>query len=192
VKLGLYVVPIVIAIMSFLLWRSIQKYRNNWETYAISLTDEGKLSRSQGLLPTVTYDLNQELLSINENSKGQLMFRFKESNTLMVVPKAIENRADLIERLEGYAVIGQQDEYGNLVKLSWALNMLALAAAVFFYISTDKWTVGITGMLLVAYLLWVFVVRQRNSAATASDKRRSFVYLALMALVGYKLWLILA
>jgi|GEM_PF-2725859 len=189
-KFSLYLVPATVALIGFLLWRTLMKYRNIWDTYELSLFG-GEVTRSQGTTPAATYDLKNDLISMNENTKGMLMLRFKEPDLLLVIPETIDDRDDLIERLQAFGEIGTMDEYGKLVRFSWLLQLLTLAAFAVFYMYDTKWIVGVSGTLLLAYLLYVVINRQRSTVASAAQKRKSLIYLVFVAMVGYRLLTVL-
>jgi hypothetical protein len=189
-NLCLYIIPIAMALTGFTLWRSLMKSRNVWETYELSLFG-ATMTRSQGNVPTATYDLQNDLISINENSEGILMLRFNNPDILLVIPKAIENRDDLVKRLREFSEIGTTDEYGKMVRFSWLLQLLVLAALAAFYLYDGKWIVGISGTVLMAYLLYTFVMSQRSTVISTSQKRNTYALLIFLIPLAYRLWSVL-
>ena len=177
------VIPIIIGAMGFGMFIGIKRQKELFESYKLSIA-ENEIIREQKNTQLIKIPID-EITSIVKNSKGALIIIGNSSTNVIGIPSQINEPEKIEQLLNNIFPIKLSDNKPVMEKYKWVLtiSMLGLMASV--YLSTNKMVVGITGVILIAYLGYSFYEIRRNKNIDEKTKKGMWsLILVLFSIIG--------
>ncbi len=178
-----FVIPIIIGAIGFGLFKGIKRQKVLFESYILTIT-EHEITREQKNTQPIKIPVN-EITSIVKNSNGALTIIGNSSTNFIGIPSQINEPEKVEQLLKNLFPIKLSDNKSIVEKYKWILiiSMLGLMASV--YLSTNKLVVGITGIILIAFLGYSFYEVCRNKNIDKKTKKGMWwLLLVLFSIIG--------
>jgi hypothetical protein len=165
---------------------SYRRMGRRWQpllSYMLTLTDS-EIIREQDKVPPLTIHF-MEVKEIFKTKKGGFIIKGRTSTDTIYVPFLIERKDALEKRLQTFAPVTVWAGAPWRLKLIGYLPLLAVAGLIVINVVKDEIIAGVAGLAAIAVMGWLFVYVQRSKNVTAQAKRRSWIFLLFVALVGF-------
>ncbi|HXB93376.1 MAG TPA: hypothetical protein VNU72_13855 [Puia sp.] len=177
----------VVLFLSFSIYNSAKKQKKLMLSYCITIS-EGEITREQLNTPGLTINF-MEIKEIVKTRKGSFMIKGRTRTDLIVIPFIIDDHAAMEQQLATLAPITIRTKDPLYVKYRWVWAFLPLAMMAAVYLSNNKIIVGICGVALIGFFIWLFYEFRVSKNITTKARRRSWVYLAIAFSFGYLTYL---
>lgn len=165
----LFVIPLVLVVLVFGLRRGINRQREIFDSYVLTVDDNG-IRREQHNTPTITIS-KADLSEITKNSNGSFTIKGNSSVNVIGVPAQIDDYERLERSLAEIRQISAKSSESLLQKFQLPLSMLTIGLMAAVYISKDKIIVGVSGTVLLVVLGYSFFEVQRNKNIDNKTKK---------------------
>ena len=172
------VIPMLLVIMFFGLRRGINRQKNIYQSYRLTL-DEQTIIRQQNMTPDIVLPIS-EIKEILKNKDGSLSIRGKGMNNSIGVPSQLDNIEELEGRLSEIMEIQLKDQKSFIQKFPWLMPILMLGLMVTVYISDNKLLVGFSGITLTIGLIYSMIYVQRSKHVDKKTKRTTWLVLVVL------------
>lgn len=184
-----FVIPLVIGALVFGLYRGVNRQKEIFDSYILSLDNHG-ITREQHNTPTITIS-NADLTEIIKNSNGSFTIKGKSTVNVIGVPSQIDDYEKLEKLLSEIKQISTKTNEPLLQKFRGLLSILTVGLMAAVYISEDIIIVGISGAVLLAVLGYSFFEIQRSKNIDSKTKKGMWwLFLLTASIIGvmyYKL-----
>ena len=167
--------------MAFTITRTLKRTRLMLDSYIFTITDN-MIIREQVNTPTICIYLNN-IKSIVKNKIGSFIIRAKQGNDMIVIPSQIENREELEKMLSDLQPISSKSDKTLLYSLLTLAGTISLGACL--CISTDKWLIGASAILLAGFVVWAFIMGRKNKNIDYRAKRSLWIFLLVAFSILY-------
>lgn len=183
------VVPIVLGALTFGLYRGVNRQKEIFDSYRLTLDNNG-ITREQHNTPTITIS-NTDISEIIKNSNGSFTIKGNSSVNVIGVPSQIDDYEKLEKSLAQIRQISTKSSEPFLQKFRGLLSILTIGLMAAVYISKDKIIVGVSGTVLLAVMGYSFFEVQRSKNVDSKTKKGMWwLILVTASIVGvmyYKL-----
>jgi hypothetical protein len=177
------VLPVVLILIGFSLYRGLSQQKRLLESYSVTISDN-EITREQ--LNTRPLSINfMEIKEIIKSEKGNFTIKGISRTDIIHIPYWIDNPAALEQRLETLAPITVNIKDPFYKKYAFLLTLLAMAAMVAVYAVTNKVIVGICGTLVTGLLIWSLYEIRTSKNVPEKTKRSSWVIIIVIASIMY-------
>ena len=184
-----FVIPIILGVLAFGLFRGVKRQKEIFDSYVLTL-DNNSITREQHNTPTITItkaDLNE----IIKNSNGSFTLKGNSTVNVIGVPSQIDDYERLEKLLSEIGQISFKTSEPFLQKFRGLLSILTIGLMATVYISKHKVIVGISGTVLLVFLGYSFFEIQRSKNIDSKTKKGMWwLILVTASIVGvmyYKL-----
>jgi hypothetical protein len=187
------VILISLAAMAVGIFGAMRRSKKSFESYFLKV-EHNRIVKKQFNLPEISIDFKDVTL-ITENLNGSITVRGRSSSDIIGIPGQIEEREKLIELLKGIKDISVPEGAQSLLqKYNLLFVLLPLGLMLIFYTSANKIITGVSGLLLLAGIVYGFISLQNNKQVDrfARNGRWLLVFVAFSVIMGlyFKLFLL--
>lgn len=181
-----FVIPLAALAIGFGLYRGIERQRELFESYTLSISDN-RFIRTQANTPTIEIAFGN-VHEIVKNSNGSFAIKGATSTDLIAVPAQVENLDRLEAVLNAVMPIAVLNKPAMSQKLTLPFVLFTLALMVTVYKATNKLVVGVSGCLVTGIMVYSFITIQRSRNVDRKTKRASYwMILVLLSVIGMTL-----
>ena len=181
-----FVFPVILIFFGFSLSRGLRKQKKLLLSYSVTVSDN-EITREQ--LNTQRLSISfMEIKEIIKSEKGNFTIKGVGRTDVIHIPYWIDNSAALEECLKTLAPITIVTKDPFYKKYRTLLTIPALGAMVAVITVTNKIIVGICGVLMIGLLIWSFYEIRISKNVPENTKRRSWVFLLVIASVIYMMY----
>ena len=159
---------------------AIKQREKGWHRYQLTIA-ENKISAEQDIIPTVSIGF-ENIAEITEDQHGTLNIKQKNSNQIIHVPSAIENREQLLSKLSHLNEITEIKSSG-IAALVFP-TIILLAGFFWFFTSSAQAVVLTLGPILVFSLAWSLLAVHRSLVEKKIKLLSYFVLLPILSIAG--------
>jgi hypothetical protein len=164
-----FVIPLVLGVLAFGLYRGVNRQQEIFDSYILTLDNNG-ITREQHNTPTITIS-NADLSEIIKNSNGSFTIKGNSTVNVIGVPSQIDDYEKLEKLLSGIRQISTKTNEPFLQKFRGLLSILTIGLMAAVNISKDKIIVGVSGTVLLAVLGYSFFEIQRSKNIDRKTKK---------------------
>jgi hypothetical protein len=172
------VIVVIIGVMAFGSYKGIKRQKIIYDTYLLKI-DHNCIIREQGNTPAINISLS-DIKSITKTNRGGLVIKGNSSSDLILVPAQINDMEGLVELLTSKSDININTAKSFLKRLMIPLLIFLLSSMGTLYISTNKILVSMSGILLLAFLIWSFISIQKNKNIDNKTRKSSYWMIMLV------------
>lgn len=184
-----FVIPIVLGLLAFGLYRGVNRQKEIFDSYRLTLDNNG-ISREQHNTTTITIS-NTDVSKIIKNSNGSFTIKGNSSVNVIGVPSQIDDYEKLEKSLAKIRQISTKSSEPFLQKFRGLLSILTIGLMAAVYISKDEIIVGVSGTVLLVVLGYSFFEVQKSKNVDGKTKKGMWwLILVTASIVGvmyYKL-----
>lgn len=178
-----FLIPLFVCILFFSFFKGIKKQKNLFESYTLTIT-ENEIIREQTDTAAINIPLT-DIKSIVKSPKGHFTIKGKSSLNAVGIPSQIEHPEE-VERILGEI---KPIEYPNqtpfLEKYKMPILIAFITIFASFYVSENKWIIGITGIILTVSLGFSFYIIRMSKNIDNKIKRASWsTIFVLLGIIG--------
>lgn len=182
-------IPLVALLLIFGIYRGIKRQKILYDTYRLTL--EGNfIKREQINTPTVTLYLN-DVQYIKKQRSGGFILSGKNANDKIMIPAQIEKYGELETALNQIKTIDIETHKPLLQKYQGLFSLFVVGLMVCVFTVANKLIVAVSGVIVVAVLIWGFVEIRKSKNIDLKTKRASWyiilVLISIAAIIYYKL-----
>jgi hypothetical protein len=175
------------AVIVFGMYRGLARVKKMFESYELSIT-ENLIAREQFNTPTISIYLN-EVQEIVKRKNGSYFIKGLKANDLILVPKLIENPAQLESVLETIKPIASKGKGTAQLKLQGILTFISLGLMICVNTVENKIIVATAGTLFIAIWTYNFILTQKSKNVDYRTKRIRWIGLLALLLVIFMMLL---
>jgi len=181
---------LIAVVLIFSTFRSIKQQQAVFNSFELAISDDYLLRKQQGLADKTIFFIDIE--TITETEKGFLGIKGATTDDSIFLSPYLDGYDEVKNILQGVKPINIQQTKSFLAKYQWVgvLAVCGLMAAV--YTSNNKIIVGISGVLLICFLVWGFYKTRTSSLVDQRIKSRAWmiwvVILSMALIVYYKVF----
>jgi len=178
-----YVIPIMCIAITIGIRRALKTQKQAYEQYVIRIDEEG-ISREQGITPTINLEYSA-VKKITKLKNGGLVIKGDSLMNVIIIPNQVAG-IDEIEELVMNKCTVKVDSKKSFIERFMILFVIALIGIMaVLYISTNKVLVSASGVIMLVFMTWSFIVIQKNKNIDKKTRRGSyFMILALIYIIA--------
>jgi hypothetical protein len=184
-----FLVPIVLGVLAFGLYRGVKRQKEIFDSYILTVDNNG-ITREQHNTPTISIS-NADVSAIIKNSNGSFTIKGSSLVNVIGVPSQIDDYEKLENSLAQIRQISTKSSQPFLEKFRGLIAILTIGLMAAVYISKDKIIVGVSGAVLLVVLGYSFFVVQKSKNVDSKTKKGMWwIILVIASIVGvmyYKL-----
>jgi hypothetical protein len=173
----------MLILIGFSYYRGLKKQKRLLMSYTVTLSDN-EIIREQLNTPSLTINF-MEIKEIIKSEKGNFTIKGVSRQDVIYIPYLIDNPIELEQRLETFGPITVHIKDPFYKKYRMLLTILVLGSMVGLYTVNNKIIVGICGILVSGSLTWAFYETRVSKNIPESAKRRSWIFLLVIASIIY-------
>jgi hypothetical protein len=177
-----FVIPIVGLMSIFSIYRSVNKQKELFESYVLSI-NETSIIREQKDTPTVTLS-KWEIAQIQKLSNGYYQIKGSNSSDIICIPPQLEGYTEMEALLLGLSTT-------NTKQVPWheryaiIIIILGLGLMVTFFLLKDRILLTLTGLPLIGMLAWSLYEGHRSKNLDKKTKRGLlWLYVVIFAMAA--------
>ncbi|MEQ1732803.1 MAG: hypothetical protein ABL940_03970 [Bacteroidia bacterium] len=179
----LFLIPLVLIVLGFSLYRSINKLQETFESYKLTIEDNS-VTREQKNTPTITI-LNSEITEIVKNSNGSLTIKTNSILNHIGVPYQMNDFLRIektLSEVKQISIMTKKPFLQNFIGLVYVLPIGLMAA---IYLSQNKVIVGICGIVLLIVLGYSFFEMRRSKHIDNTTKKGLWwIFVVIASIIG--------
>lgn len=174
---------VIIGIIAYSIFKSNKRQKLIFDSYTLTIDDES-VTREQYNTQTIRF-LITDIRKIIKTNKGAFVIQGNKPTDYIVISAHIEDKLELEKLLEKICEFTVSTSKPIMAYTMFPLTIVVLGLMAIVYISNNKILVGISGPLLVAFMLWSFVSIQKNKNFDKKTKRSSYlVFILILSVIG--------
>lgn len=177
------VILILAVIIAFAFLQIMTKRRHIYEEFVLTIDEDG-ITREQYHTDTLTI-ATHEVSKIYKKSNGSLVIKGAAGSEAIIIPPQMEESEKLEHELAGIKSFSQMPFLEKYWLLP-ALTVLSLLAVI--YLVTNKWLVGISGLILLGLYCYSLYSTYRHKNITDIPKSSIFLALYLVFIIVRKMY----
>ena len=196
VNVYFFVIPMVLIVLGFSIYRSVNRQKEIFDSYKLSI-DNNSITREQSNTQTISIPI-EDIREICKNSNGSLTIKGNSTVNIIIIPAQIENFEKLEQLLSEIMPISEKNKDNksflqkHIAILSFLLPIATLGLMAVVFLWNNKIIVGICGTLLLVILTFSFVGIQRNKNIDNKTKRGRWwliiVVISILLALFYKIF----
>lgn len=172
-----FAIPIATLALGLGLYRGTNRQKALFESYVLTITNN-LITREQLNTPTISIYFN-EVKEIAKHKNGSFSIKGKDATDLIGIPSQIANYSQLETTLQSIQTIIVKDKVSFLQKNQSLAGLLTVGLMLCVYTVNNKVIVALTGITLVALMVWSFL-KIRNSKNVDSKTKKSVWWVLLV------------
>lgn len=164
-----FIIPLLICLLGYGLYKSIKRQKIIFESYRLVINEE-HISREQFNTSIITIPLMQ-IASITKYKNGTIIIIGKNKGDTIVVPTQVENYDEIEQKLDTINPIKAIEKVNILQKNSRLFGFATIALMLCVYTLENKIIIGISGSVLVCFLIWGFITLRKNKNIDNKTKK---------------------
>lgn len=185
------ILPLFMAFLGFTFYRNIRKQMDLVLSYRLTIT-ESEITREQQSTPTITINF-MEVKEIIKTKRGGFQIKGRTGRDIIHVPHLIYNAAGLEQQLARFSpIIAAKGNATPLEAYQGLFYLLGVAGFVASMSLNNPLLILLTGLIAIGVLIWLFITVRQSKNATASMRRRSWLYLFFVLIIAFNLYLRIA
>jgi len=175
-----FVIPIILFVLGFGIYRSISRQKEIFESYKLTI-DNDTIIREQYNTQTITIAI-ADISEICKNSNGSFTIKGSSAINVINIPAQIDNYEKIEQLLSEIKLISYKNRKTYLQMLfAGLLSILIIGLMVVVYIIKDKIIVGICGTILLVILGFSILISQRNKNIDSKTKKGMWLSILVIA-----------
>ena len=163
------IIPVLLCTLGYGLYKAIKQQKIIFESYRLVI-DEENISREQFNTSIITIPFIQ-ITSIAKHKNGSILIIGKNKGDIIVIPTQIESYNEIEEKLDTINPIKAIKKENILQKSRIIFGIATIALMVCVYTFENKIIVGISGSILVCFLIWSFITLRKNKNIDNKTKK---------------------
>lgn len=176
-----FVIPFAALALGFGIYRGTSRQKALVDSYTLTITNT-LITREQLNTPTVTIYFN-DIKEIAKHKNGSFTIRGKGASDLVAIPVQIDNYSHLETSLQNIHPIVTKDKPSFLEKYQSLTGLLTVGLMLCVYTVNNKIVVAVTGIALVALMIWSFIKIRSSTNIDSKTKRGVWWVLLVLASV---------
>jgi|GEM_PF-427440 antitoxin component YwqK of YwqJK toxin-antitoxin module len=176
------VIPICLAAAGFGLFRSMKRQKKIFDSYILTIGD-GVITREQDNTSLITIPFN-EIAEIYKNINGSFTIKGRSATELIVVPAQINDHEKLEKLLGEIKPFTVRADNPLMRRFGLGIVILPLALMAVVALSDNKIIVGVSGISLLAIMIYGLYTIQRNKNLSYQIKRSSWWVIVVCISIG--------
>jgi hypothetical protein len=172
-------IPFIAAAVIFGLYRGINRQKDLYESYILTLTDN-LVRREQLNTPTISIYYN-DIQEITKSNNGNFVIKGPDAKNPINVSAQIDNYVLLENELNQIKPITIKSSDSPLQKYQFLFVLLTLALMTSVYLVSNKIVASVSGVSLIGILSWSLVSIRTNKNIDVKTKRAGWVVLIVIA-----------
>lgn len=181
-ELDLTVLPVLIPIVAASMWfginRGLKRQKLLYENYLITITDN-LITRKQ--INTISIYFN-EIKEIEKRNNGSFIIKGKTSGEMIFIPSQIDHYSELEQLLEQIQPIIKNKSRTINEKYAGFTGLITVGLMFCVFTVNNKIIVGLTGILLMAIIIWSFIKIRGNK--NLDNKTKGGVWWSILVLLS--------
>lgn len=173
------------SLLIFTVRNSIKRQRRAWETFELTITDEG-VERVQEGFPLISV-LKSDIVEAVEGTDGTITLKTKRKANSVIIPSSIENREEFVKLISTFTII-RPLQNKNTMLITYGSALLGLVLYLLHMYTTNRLVVTISGLTILIILIINFIQIQRNRNINIKVKRYSWFTIILLLTVVLRLF----
>lgn len=184
-----FIIPMILIFFSLGIINVLNRQKAIYKSYALKIDEKG-ITRQQASTPTISL-LFSEIKSITKSKQGAYVITGNNLSNMIIVPAQLEELDVLMNIILSNCALSISDQKPLLERLTLPLALVALGLLATTYLSTNKILVAISGLLLIAFMIYSFINLQTNKNIDHKTRKSSywmiFMILVIIGMVASKL-----
>jgi hypothetical protein len=177
------IILIFAVIIAFALLQEITRQRHMYEDFVLTI-DENEITREQYRTDTLTI-AKHEVSKIYKKSNGSLVIKGSADSDAIIIPPQMEESEKLEYELAGIKSISQMP----FLEKYWLIPVITvLSLLTVFFLVTNKWLVGISGLILLGLHGYTFFSSYRYKNIAYIPKSSIFFTLYIAFIIVRKMY----
>ena len=181
-----FVIPFLVALFSFSIYRGLKKQRRLLMSYTLTVSDSD-ITREQFNTPTLVINF-MEIKEILKSKKGGFIVKGRSRTDVIYIPYLINDAASLEDELGKFAPITTYVQESQKKVIGISLMLLSLAAFFTLSLTNSKLIAIISGIVVIVLFSLRFFQQITNKSLPTSMKRRIWSYLLVIAVVIFVIY----
>lgn len=178
-----FVIPVILCAFAFGIIKAIYRQKTMYESYKLEIDDSG-ITREQVNTPVIRI-LFTEINSITKNSQGGLVITGNSLANSILVPTQTQDLEVLENILLANCSVTISSSKSMIQRLMIPLIIAVLGLMAITYISTNKILVSVSGILLIAFMIFSFIQIQMNKNIDSRTRKSSYwVIIVIISIIG--------
>lgn len=187
----LIMVPISLLAMGYGMKRGIDRQRQIFESYVLNF-NETTIERKAFNTPDIIM-AQSDINAIIKNKDGSFFIKSATSTDIIGIIAQIERREELEKLLNGIHPVTTDVPKSMIEKYQSLLPLVSIGLMMATFLSTNKWMVGIAGILLLIAMGYSFFEIQRSKNIDEKTRNaRWWILIVLISVLGTMYWKIIA
>jgi hypothetical protein len=174
------------AFVGFSVYRALKKQKQVMLNYSVTISDS-EIIREQVNTPPLAINF-MEIKEILKSKKGGFTIKGLTRTDVIIIPYLIDDRESLEQSLERLAPITVETKIPFSRKYRLLLTILFPGLMIATFLATNKIIAGLCGLVVIGLLAWSLYNVQTSKNVPENTKRRSWVYLLLIASFIYLIY----
>jgi len=185
-----FTATLILGIFAYSIYRSNKRQKVIFDSYRLTIDDES-ITREQYNTQTIRF-LITDIRKITKTNKGAFVIQGNKPTEYIVISADIEDKLELEKLLEKICEFTMSSSKPIMAYMIIPLTIVVLGLMAIVYKSDNKILVGISGPLLVAFMLWSFASIQKNKNFDKKTKRSSYlVFILILSVIGITIFKLL-
>ncbi|HRZ96270.1 MAG TPA: hypothetical protein P5084_01840 [Paludibacter sp.] len=194
---NLFTNGLVVTIVGMSFYRGIRIQKKQINSFVLTIDDTSVTQRKANMGPlTINFSDIGYILALKN---GGILIRQKDSTNHILIPQGIENKDEIINRLESVMPITKPTkEFTHNTSLIVGIIILTLLAFFVFVYSTNPLVIIPLGIVMLAAIIFSFISTQKSKQLDKKIKRGSYfiilpfisvlskTVIVILQLLGYK------
>ncbi len=177
------IILIFAVIIAFALLQEITRQRHMYEDFVLTI-DENEITREQYRTDTLTI-AKHEVSKIYKKSNGSLVIKGSADSDAIIIPPQMEESEKLEYELAGIKSISQMP----FLEKYWLIPVITvLSLLTVFFLVTNKWLVGISGLILLGLHGYTLFSSYRHKNIAYIPKSSIFFTLYIAFIIVRKMY----
>jgi hypothetical protein len=182
-------IPLMLVTWSFGIYRGVKKQKELFNSYVLTISNN-MVMRERLETPTISVYFN-DINEIIKHKNGSITIKGKDKSDVIAIPVQAENFAVIESLLQSAKPIITETQVPLMQKYSSLGGVITGILMICVYTVNNKIIVGITGTLLIVFMLWSFAkLRTSKNVDENTKKSMNWIWIVIISVIGimfYKL-----
>lgn len=178
-----FLIPLLLVFFALGVINVLNRQKAIYKSYELKI-DETGITRHQSSTPTISL-LFSEIKSITKSKQGVYVIAGNNRTNMIIVPAQLEELDVLMNIIQANCGLPISSQKPLMERLALPLVFVVLGLMATTYLSTNKILVAVSGLLLIALMIYSFINLQTNKNIDNKTRRSSYwMIVAILVITG--------